>query len=101
MANLCYFQDHPIILALLEKVSAGASADLADTLHVLFESTAISSGYSVRNPQQFAKKMQAVIKKSLALEVTKEEEITTGYSEAKAEDDPDKESNKEESHDEL
>ena len=91
-------------MALLAKASSsGASTDLADTLHVLFESTAISSGYSVRNPQQFAKKMQAVIKKSLALDVSKEEETTTGYSEDKKEENEPKESKKEEddSHDEL
>ena len=57
---------HPIILELLNQVKEGNNK-LEDTIVVLFESTAISSGYSVRNPTKFAEKMTKVIRSSLGL----------------------------------
>lgn len=51
-----------------------------DTIHVLFESTAISSGYSVRNPAKFAQKMQKVIYKSLGVDHAEKPDDSDGYS---------------------
>ena len=70
--------NHPIILELLDK--AEDKSDLIeDTIHVLFESTVISSGFSVRNPKKFGQKIQTVIKKSLGIVPKIDAEYNAGY----------------------
>jgi heat shock protein beta len=75
---------------LLEKVKDDSKAELSDTIHVLFESTVINSGYSVRNPKNFAAKIQNVIRKSLEM-VEEDAKDAQGYAEEKMPDEEDPE----------
>jgi hypothetical protein len=87
----------------LDKLENEPSEDLDDVIHVLFESTAISSGYQVRNPKKFAQKMQKVVKKSLGMAVEEKIEDKEGYSEATPPETeiPEIDVEENESHDEL
>ena len=68
----------PIMIKLLQ-VAQDTSDVIEDTIHVLFESTIIASGYSVRNPKKFGLKIQTVIKKSLGIEAVLDKEYNEGY----------------------
>ena len=70
--------NHPIILELLNKADDNSEV-LEDTIHVLFESTVIASGFSVRNLKKFSLKIQTVIKKSLGIETVLDEDYNAGY----------------------
>ncbi|KAI8816722.1 Hsp90 beta [Fimicolochytrium jonesii] len=63
--------DHPLIIQMLAKVKAGKSADLDDSIYVLFESTAIASGFAVRNATEFAKKVENVVRQKLGVDLDK------------------------------
>jgi hypothetical protein len=76
--------NHEIIIKLLEKAE-DTSDVIEDTIHVLFESTMIASGYSIRNPKKFGTKIQTVIKKSLGIEAVLDEEYNAGYADGSEE----------------
>lgn len=80
--------NHPIIQELLEK--ADDSSDIIeDTIHVLFESTVIASGFSVRNPKKFGLKIQTVIKKSLGIATVLDEDYNAGYADGSEKEETD------------
>ncbi|KAJ3286226.1 Heat shock protein HSP 90-beta [Borealophlyctis nickersoniae] len=59
--------DHPVIKALLKKVEKGKGKEVEDTAYVLFEATAVASGFDVRRPKDFAKKIEMVVRKNLGV----------------------------------
>ncbi|KAJ3048375.1 hypothetical protein HK097_010632 [Rhizophlyctis rosea] len=66
---------HPIIEALLSKIEDGKGDEIRDTAYVLFESTAVASGYTVRKPADFAKKIERVVRENLGVDLESEAEV--------------------------
>ncbi|KAJ3041988.1 hypothetical protein HDV00_008279 [Rhizophlyctis rosea] len=101
--------DHPVIQAMLKKVEAGQGAEIRDTAYVLFESTAVASGYTVRKPADFAKKIERVVRENLGVDleveadvkVLKAEEKEKEKKEEEEEEEEKKEEAEEVEHDEL
>lgn len=60
---------------MLEKVKAEQTDELADSVYVLFESTALASGFSVRNASDFAKKVEKVVRERLGVDLDKEAKV--------------------------
>ncbi|TPX54310.1 hypothetical protein PhCBS80983_g05975 [Powellomyces hirtus] len=67
--------EHPLMIKMLEKVNAGKASELDDSIYVLFESTAIASGFAVRNPNDFAKKVEIVVRERLGVDLKKEAQV--------------------------
>ena len=66
---------HPIMLELLKKVEAGEETDVDDIPYVLFESTAIASGWDPRDPKLFIGTIEKTIRKSLGVDLEKKPDI--------------------------
>ncbi len=75
----------PIIKALKGKVSEeGASKSVSDICHLLFETALLSSGFTLEDPNSFARRINGLV--ALGLDVsTEEEEEKTEESTAAAE----------------
>ncbi|KAJ3004705.1 hypothetical protein HKX48_001076, partial [Thoreauomyces humboldtii] len=67
--------EHPLILKMLEKVNAKKQSELDDSVTVLFESTAIASGFAVGNPHDFAKKVEQVVRQRLGVDLASEPNV--------------------------
>lgn len=66
---------HPIILTLKRLVDSDDKDPVAlDTAALLYDSSAIASGYNIVNPTAFSKRMQRVLYRSLGLQEPVEEE---------------------------
>ncbi|KAI9097173.1 Hsp90 protein-domain-containing protein [Phlyctochytrium arcticum] len=93
--------DHPLMRKLLEQVSSGNTKSLTDLVYVLFESTAIASGFSVRKPADFARRVENMVRSSLGVDLaaTANGGVRQAPPIAKAESST--ESPRDEEHDEL
>jgi len=60
--------EHPIMISMLKRVESGETDSLKDLTYVLFESAAISSDWSIRNPVEFAKKVEEIVRKNLDID---------------------------------
>lgn len=63
---------HPIMHGLLAKVEKGADDSLKETVHVLYETTLLVSGFQVPNNQNFAKRIEKVIRQYLEVDLEKQ-----------------------------
>ncbi|KAI9001724.1 Hsp90 protein-domain-containing protein [Gaertneriomyces semiglobifer] len=64
--------DHPLIERMLEKVNAGEQDEVKDSIYVLFESTALASGYNVRNAKEFSKRIEMIIRQKMGVDASTE-----------------------------
>jgi hypothetical protein len=63
-------QYHPLIRAMLKRAKGGSKAELDEVKqasYVLFEATALASGFDIRNPRLFGRQMEKVVRKSLGV----------------------------------
>jgi heat shock protein beta len=57
---------HPVLMSLRGLIAADSKdATALDTASILFESSAIASGYGISNPQQFAQRMTRMLARSM------------------------------------
>ena len=63
------------MIAMLKKVEEGQEDTLKDTAYVLFEAAALSSDWSIRNPVDFARKVEEIVRKSLDVDLDAEAKV--------------------------
>jgi heat shock protein beta len=64
---------HPLVEALLKRVDSGErTEDLAELCRVVYETTAIRSGYSVKDSAAFAQRVERVIRTNLGVDQSAE-----------------------------
>ncbi|RKO90583.1 hypothetical protein BDK51DRAFT_32532, partial [Blyttiomyces helicus] len=67
---------HPIIQKMLSKVQSGDASAIASSAYVLFESTALASGFNVRDPASFAATVQKVVRADLGVPLDAKADVT-------------------------
>ncbi|KAJ3014041.1 UNVERIFIED_CONTAM: hypothetical protein HDU68_000454, partial [Siphonaria sp. JEL0065] len=95
---------HPLIQALAKKVEKdGANPELAHLATVLYESTLIRSGFELKNPHDFAGRVEQILRSNLGVDADAEAEYTVVPAKEKSgdEDDEKKDESEEVEHDEL
>lgn len=67
---------HPVILELLNKVSSGESGEETDDLaKILFDTATLRSGYTLKNPTEFALRIEKVLRTSLGVDLDAQVEV--------------------------
>ncbi|KAJ1975492.1 hypothetical protein H4R35_003126 [Dimargaris xerosporica] len=88
---------HPVIKGLLGRVSQDKDdKDLKLAAEILYETAAIQSGYDIKNVDQFARKIESFMRKSLGVDDDAEAEVEVKPAPERTEDDDEKEEAEEE-----
>ncbi|KAI9031015.1 Hsp90 protein-domain-containing protein [Phycomyces nitens] len=78
---------HPIVKALLERVeSDDVDEDTKEMVTVLYETTAIRSGYPLKDLNSFTKRIETIIRKSVGASLTEEPEVVVDVAADKTEE---------------
>ncbi|KAF7728854.1 hypothetical protein EC973_005480 [Apophysomyces ossiformis] len=78
---------HPIIKGLLERVeSKEVDSDTEEMVAVLYETTAIRSGYPLQNINGFSKRVEAIIRRSVGVSLEEEADVKVEVAAEKTEE---------------
>src|SRR5690348_9922802 len=78
---------HPVIETLLQRVEDGeVDADTTELVTVLYETTAIRSGYTLKDLSGFTKRVENVVRKRFGVDLEKEAEVKVEVAEDKTEE---------------